>query len=171
MAGPLLMPGTGETSRRGMLLPHCVVTFRIWEFQHACVLTGVRSPHLKISRNSRQNGVSLVHSPHLTIEPHPQSNGHAEACVKAMKRLLIKTTANDRVGTDAFHKGLLEWRNRPTPGFGGLSAVRPVPAVITETRSCPDIPCHRVSCVPSQYKIEYKDNSDTTGPYGGIGVV
>ncbi len=52
--------------------------------------------------------------------PHyAKSNGHAEAAVKAMKRLLIKSVCNGRIDSDAFIQGVLEWRN--TPRIHGLS--------------------------------------------------
>ena len=44
--------------------------------------------------------------------PHyPQSNGHAEASVKAMKSLIAKM--NGDLDMDAFRQALLEWRNTP----------------------------------------------------------
>ena len=57
---------------------------------------------------------------HVMSTPHfPQSNGHAEAGVKAMKTLVHKTTTNGRLDVDAFQRGLLEWRN--TPRSDGIS--------------------------------------------------
>ena len=57
---------------------------------------------------------------HIMSSPYyPQSNGHAEAAVKAMKHLLLKTTTNGNMDTDSFQRGLLEWRN--TPDESGLS--------------------------------------------------
>ena len=49
--------------------------------------------------------------------PHhyPQSNGHAEAGVKAILTLIVKTTANGNLDTESFTRGLLEWRNTPRP--------------------------------------------------------
>lgn len=50
----------------------------------------------------------IVHDPST---PHnPQANGHAEAMVKAVKRLIQKIDPSD---TEAFDKGLLELRNGP----------------------------------------------------------
>ena len=46
--------------------------------------------------------------------PHyPQANGHAEAAVKAVKRLVKKVTVGGDLDTDAFAEGLLELRNAP----------------------------------------------------------
>ena len=51
---------------------------------------------------------------HLVSSPHyPQANGHAEAAVKAVKRLIKKTAANGRLDSDLFAEGLLELRNAP----------------------------------------------------------
>ena len=46
--------------------------------------------------------------------PHyPQSNGHAETSVKAMKSLIAKTTMNGDLDMDAFCQALLELRYTP----------------------------------------------------------
>ena len=57
---------------------------------------------------------------HRQSSPHnPQSNGHAEAAVKAMKHLVAKSTQNGNLNDEEFDAALLEWRNTPTEG--GLS--------------------------------------------------
>ena len=71
---------------------------------------------------------------HVTSTPHyPQSNGHAEAAVKAMKLLIRKTTSNGNLDVDEFQRGLLEWRN--TPAADRLSPAqklfgRPLPSFV-----------------------------------------
>ena len=51
---------------------------------------------------------------HEISSPHyPQANGHAEAAVKSVKRLIKKTTADGRLDCDSFAEGLLELRNAP----------------------------------------------------------
>ena len=77
---------------------------------------------------------------HVRSTPHfPQSNGHAEAAVKAMKALVSKTTTAGRLDTDEFHLRLLEWRN--TPREAGLS-----PAQIVFGHSLRSlVPAHRRS--------------------------
>ena len=44
---------------------------------------------------------------------YPQSNGQAEAAVKAAKNLVIKEAAAGDLNTDAFRQALLEFRNTP----------------------------------------------------------
>ena len=57
---------------------------------------------------------------HVRSSPHyPQSNGHAEAAVKSIKRLLQKTSPAGDLNCEAFLSGLLELRN--TPGVAGRS--------------------------------------------------
>ncbi|XP_043241537.1 uncharacterized protein LOC122391560 isoform X1 [Amphibalanus amphitrite] len=48
-----------------------------------------------------------------------ESNGHAEAGVKSVKRLIMKTTQHGELDCDEFARGLLELRN--TPGEHGRS--------------------------------------------------
>jgi len=55
----------------------------------------------------------------LTSPHNPQANGHAEACVKAMKSLVKKTSPGRRLDRSSFLQGILEWRN--TPKQCGLS--------------------------------------------------
>lgn len=51
---------------------------------------------------------SVLSSPH-----YHQSNGLAEAAVKAMEDLVKRTCSTGSLDTDAFREGLLEWRNTP----------------------------------------------------------
>ena len=77
--------------------------------------------------------------------PHyPQSNGHAEAAVKAMKALVIKTECRGDLSNPAFMEGLLEWRNTPkahgcSPAqlVFGHSLRSKVPTVVARPLSAP----------------------------------
>ena len=55
---------------------------------------------------TRKGTIRRLSSPHM-----PSGNGHAEAGVKAMKRLVAKTGGDIR--SEAFLDGLREWRNTP----------------------------------------------------------
>ena len=51
---------------------------------------------------------------HRITSPHnPKANGHAEAAVKVVKKLIMTTTKNGRLDEDEFARGLLELRNTP----------------------------------------------------------
>ncbi|XP_045120473.1 uncharacterized protein LOC123509916 [Portunus trituberculatus] len=51
---------------------------------------------------------------HIVTSPHyPQSNGHAEAAVKSVKHLILKTAPSGNIDTEEFARGLLELRNSP----------------------------------------------------------
>lgn len=53
---------------------------------------------------------------HVVTSPHyPQSNGHAEAAVKAAKHFIVKTAPTGNIDCEEFDRGLLELRNTPTP--------------------------------------------------------
>lgn len=78
--------------------------------------------------------------------PHyPQSNGHAEAAVKAVMELVLKLAPSWDLSSEEFLAGLLEFRN--TPHESGLS-----PAQIVFGDQLPSIgPAHR-SSFASQWK-------------------
>ena len=51
---------------------------------------------------------------HRITSPHnPKANGHAEAAVKVVKKLIMTTTESGRLDEDEFARGLLELRNTP----------------------------------------------------------
>ncbi|KAG1653254.1 hypothetical protein GQR58_025728 [Nymphon striatum] len=49
----------------------------------------------------------------LSSAHYPQSNGHAESAVNAMKTLTKKCWKNGQLDQDAFNIALMEWRNTP----------------------------------------------------------
>ena len=105
--------------------------------------------------------------------PHyPQSNGHAEVALKAMKTLITKTTQNGDLGVESFQPGLLERRN--TSSSDGRSPVqklfgKPLPSFLQ---------AHLRSFAPSwQLKADEADaaprqnvttSPDTTGSARGL---
>ena len=93
---------------------------------------------------ARWNVVSATSSPH-----YPQSNGRAEAAVKAMKAIVAKTTQGGELDSDSYMAAILEFRN--TPSESGLS-----PAQILfghPLRS--HVPAHR-----DKFSKEWKDKAD-----------
>ena len=46
----------------------------------------------------------------LSTPRHPQSNGHAEAAVEAMKFFVCKSTQRGHVDSEEFCQGLLKWQ-------------------------------------------------------------
>ena len=52
---------------------------------------------------------------------YPQSNGHAEVSVRALKNLVAKSTSHGDIYTDEFQRALLELRNTPREALGGKS--------------------------------------------------
>ena len=94
----------------------------------------------------------------LSTPHYSQSNGHAEAAVKAMKALIIKTDCDGKINNDAFSEGVLEWRN--TPRAHGLSPAQilfghPIRSIIPAhhssfDRKWTDIMDNRDRIVPEQ---------------------
>ncbi|KAK3851886.1 hypothetical protein Pcinc_041496 [Petrolisthes cinctipes] len=88
---------------------------------------------------------------HRVSSPHNlRANGHAEAAVKAVKKLIMMTTERGQLDEDEFARGLLELRN--TPKADGRS-----PAQILfghPMRSC--IPAHHRSFSP-QWQLAADD--------------
>ncbi|XP_076060199.1 uncharacterized protein LOC143036563, partial [Oratosquilla oratoria] len=87
---------------------------------------------------------------HSVTSPHyPQSNGHAEAAVKAAKHLILKTAPNGNIDCEEFDRGLLELRN--TPSLAGRS-----PAQVLfgrPLRTC--VPAH-----PQSFSPEWQARSE-----------
>ena len=76
-------------------------------------------------------------SPH-----HPQANGHAEANVKKVKRLVQKCEPIGDICSDAFTQGILELRN--TPNINGLSPAQ----ILTGRILRSTVPAHRRMYAP-----------------------
>ena len=87
---------------------------------------------------------------HFVTSPHyPQSNGHAEAAVKSVKHLILKTAPSGNIDSEEFNRGLLELRN--TPSVTGRS-----PAQILyghPLRSC--VPAH-----PASFSKEWQTKTE-----------
>ena len=73
---------------------------------------------------------------------YSQSNGHAEAAVDAIKRLVLKIAPGGDLTSDAFMQGLLEFRN--TPRENGMFPAEMVFG--SQLRSI--LPAHRTSFAP-----------------------
>ncbi|XP_037794124.1 uncharacterized protein LOC119589599 [Penaeus monodon] len=74
---------------------------------------------------------------HVTSSSHyPQSNGHADAAVKKVKYLIMKTAPNGNIDCEEFDRGLLELRN--APNFTGRSPAQVLFGM--PLRSC--VPAH-----------------------------
>merc|ERR1711911_463789 len=85
---------------------------------------------------------------HVMSSPHyPQSNGHAESAVKAMKRLVQKASPAGHLDNDIFNAALLEWRN--SPNSDGLS-----PAEVIFGRQLRTLaPSHQSNFIPQSSKL------------------
>jgi transposase InsO family protein len=98
---------------------------------------------------------------HTLSTPHyPQSNGLAEAAVKAMKALVEKTSINGRIDNENFNAGLLEWRN--TPRSSGLSPAealfgRPLRSIL---------PAHKSTFSPPDTQLLMEDKLRKSGRGG-----
>ena len=101
-------------------------------------------------------GVTEGHStPH-----YAQSNGHAEAAVKAMKALVEKTAPKGDLDEQNFREGLLEWRN--TPRGNGLSPAQMVFG--HPIRST--VPAHQSSFGP-QWQKPFEDAKESASKQAG----
>ena len=90
----------------------CLQTW-FYDWGVPCTIRSDGGPQFRTSFNNFCSEWGIQHEP--TSPYHPQSNGHAEAAVKQMKHLLIKSEGN----MDLFKPALLEWRN--TPRVDGFS--------------------------------------------------
>ena len=69
--------------------------------------------------------------------PHyPQSNGHAEAAVKAVKELVAKIAPSGDLSSEEFLTGLLEFRNTPPPGMWPITGPNRIWASTSFSGSC-----------------------------------
>ena len=84
---------------------------------------------------------------------HHQSNGHAEAAVKACKWLVAKTTKRGNLNTDEFKEALLEFRN--TPREDGVSPAQRLFGRPMRTR----LPVHR-SVFSEEHRVVTRDIDD-----------
>ena len=72
----------------------------------------------------------------ISTSHYPQSNGHAEAAVKAMKSLVAKSTVSGNIDSDEFCEGHLEWLNTPKqPGLSPAEVLygSPVRSIVPAT--------------------------------------
>ncbi|XP_068200738.1 uncharacterized protein [Palaemon carinicauda] len=87
---------------------------------------------------------------HIISSPHyPLSNSHAEASVKAIKHLILKTAPSGNIDCKEFDQGLLELRN--TSNFTGRSLAQIV-------YGCPLRTC--VHAHPQSFSKEWQAKSE-----------
>ena len=72
---------------------------------------------------------------HVKSSPHyPQSNGHAEATVKSIKSIILKTTENGVLNNEQYLEALLEYRNTPKEsGIPSSNGIRPSPPTFSSS--------------------------------------
>jgi transposase InsO family protein len=87
--------------------------FQNWFGQHGIPVRIRTDGGKQFTARQFQDFASAWKFNHVVSSPHyPQSNGHAEAAVKSLKRLLSK---HQSVTSPEFIKGLIEMRNTPAP--------------------------------------------------------
>ncbi|XP_064106762.1 uncharacterized protein K02A2.6-like [Macrobrachium nipponense] len=74
----------------------------------------------QFASSTLQHFLARLGMEHRVTSPYnPKANGHAEATVKIIKKLILTITGNGKLDEDEFARGLLELRN--TPRAGGRS--------------------------------------------------
>ena len=85
---------------------------------------------------------------HKTSSPrYPQSNGKAEATVKAMKKLVAAAWKGRSLNQDKLHRSLMQYRNTPCPRDGRSPAQKLYGHPVQD-----DLPAHRRSFAPEWQK-------------------
>ncbi|XP_064093828.1 uncharacterized protein LOC135206337 [Macrobrachium nipponense] len=83
---------------------------------------------------------------------YPQSNGHAEAAMKSIKHLILKTAPSGNINCEEFDQDLLELRN--TPNITGCSPAQ----ILYGHPLCTCVPAH-----PQSFSKEWQSKSEDCG--------
>ena len=142
---PVVVPCTGDTTARTTCRAMCRY------FREVGVPLRLRTDGgTQFTSREFQDCMERWGVDHIVSSPHyPQSNGHAEAAVKSVKNLILKTAPSGNLDVEDFDRGLLELRN--SPNHTGRS-----PAQILyghPLRSC--VPAH-----PQSFKAEWQAKTE-----------
>ena len=132
------------------IIASCTVCMFCRYFQEVgvplCLWTdgGIQFTSTNIRNFTQRWGVHHV----VSSSHYPQSNGHAEAAIKSVKHLILKTVPSGNINTSEFNRGLLELHN--TPNYTGRS-----PAQVTATHyALVSLP------TPTSSSKEWQDHTD-----------